>query len=169
MQTDPIKLQEKTITTVVVVLLMSLCLCAEAASKYGGRQAELGSPVPFSFSLFSFDGGWSSGAERRFTPETFLPPCFGKQKGLFLWGAQWCGRRLWIWAMCQGCCCSVCLFPLPISGACANLQKFMPSLNFWFTSPWRPHAPPASLFTLAMMLVILWKQWCATEGRKTPH
>lgn len=83
MQTDPIKLQEKTITTVVVVLLMSLCLCAEAASKYGGRQAELGSPVPFSFSLFSFDGGWSSGAERRFTPETFLPPSLGNKRGFF--------------------------------------------------------------------------------------
>lgn len=36
------------------------------------------------FLSLSFPGGWSSGAERRFTPETFLPPCFGKQKGLFL-------------------------------------------------------------------------------------
>lgn len=33
MQTDPIKLQKKTITAVVVVLLMGLSLCAEAGSK----------------------------------------------------------------------------------------------------------------------------------------
>lgn len=30
MQTDPIRSQEETITAVIVVLLMSLCLCAEA-------------------------------------------------------------------------------------------------------------------------------------------
>lgn len=81
MQTDPIREQEETITAVIVVSLMSLCLCVEAGmSRVDARESwEVRSP-----SLFFSDAGWSGGAARQFTLETFLTPCSGKQKGLFL-------------------------------------------------------------------------------------
>lgn len=61
---------------------MSLCLCAEAGvSREDARQ---GWEVRSMFLLF--DGGWSGGAERRFTPETSLPPslpALGNKRGFF--------------------------------------------------------------------------------------
>lgn len=55
MQTDPIRWQEETITAVIVALLMSLCLCAEAGvSREDAREGwEVRSPA-LSFSLFFF-------------------------------------------------------------------------------------------------------------------
>lgn len=112
-----------------------MCWGGEWVGRTPGR---IGKSGPFFFrSLFLFDGGWSSGAEQRFTPETFLPPCFGKQKGLFLWGAQWRGRRLWMWAMCQGCCCCCCCsvcFPSP-SLVPLQIYKIYPVVKFFDSLP----------------------------------
>lgn len=60
MQTDPIRWQEETITAVIVVLLMSLCLCAEAGvSREDAREGwEVRSPAL----LFFSDVGWSDRA-----------------------------------------------------------------------------------------------------------
>lgn len=52
MQTDPIRWQEETITAVIVVLLTSLCLCAEAGvSREDAREGWKSGPQP-SFLFF---------------------------------------------------------------------------------------------------------------------
>lgn len=113
-----------------MVQLTGLCLCAEAGVRR--EDARQGWEVRSLLSLFFFfvlDDGWSGGAERRFTPETSLPPRVGKQKGLFSpRSTVTCEAAVNVGHVSGLLPLRLSAFALPGSGACASLQNY--AVNF---------------------------------------
>lgn len=83
-----------------------VCLLKRGVSREDARQGWEVRSLSFSFFVFCFwwrveRWSWAVVYPRDLPPS----PALGNKTQLFLWGAQWRGRRLWMWAMCQGCCC----------------------------------------------------------------
>lgn len=100
---------------------MSLCFVCWSREWVGRTPGSSGKSGSLFFFFFVMAG---EAMERQFTPETSLPPCNGKQKGPFLWGAQWRGRRLRI-CECQGCCyCRLSASPPQLWCPCKPFQDW---------------------------------------------
>lgn len=135
---------------------MSLCLCAEAGSEYGGRRPGVGSPVL----LFSFFFVCVCVLLVVVVHPRDLPPSLpqGNKRGFFseehgdVGGGCECGPCVRAAAAALFVC-----FPSPASGACANPQNYTPNF-LCHRSQCDGHTMSACLHRLATMLIILWKR-----------